>query len=99
MPKKKERYTPETAEQLRQQWINEYHLEEKYLPNEPRVNNEQSINLYQEHLAAIQRIINIQKEIAPLKEKLDKYDQYETLIGENEILEKKINELRSKTIL
>ena len=57
------------------------------------------MNLYQEHLAAIQRIINIQKEIAPLREKLEKYDQYENLLRENEALEQKINELRSKTNL
>jgi len=94
LPKRIENFTTETAEQMRRQWIDEYHFEERYLPNEPRPNNEQSMNIYREHLTIVQRTINLKKEINVLNEKLNKYDEYERLLRENEDLEKKINDLR-----
>jgi len=98
LPKKKEEYSEEMINELNNQWLNEYNLSEKYLPSEPRLNNEQSINIYQEHLTIIERIINIEKDIAELKQKQAKHDHYEQLLDENEQLEKDINALRTRTV-
>jgi hypothetical protein len=97
LPKKKQDYTDEMINELKNQWLNEYNLSEKYLPSEPRVNNEQSMNIYQEHLTIMERIIKIQKEISELKQKQAKHDHYEQLVDENEQLQKEIEVLRSKT--
>ncbi|CAF0921104.1 unnamed protein product [Rotaria sordida] len=96
LPKKKQEYTSEMANEIQNQWINEYNLSEKYLPYEPRFNNEQSINLYQEHLTMMERIMKIQKDIIELKQKQAKFDHYDELLYENEQLQKKIDQLRSK---
>lgn len=97
LPKKKQEYTDDAINDLRNQWITEYHLSEKYLPAEPRLNNEQSMNLYQEHLTIMERIIKIQKDISELKEKQAKYDQYDQLLDDNDRLQKEIEALRTKT--
>jgi len=97
LPKKKQDYKDEMINELKNQWLNEYNLSEKYLPSEPRVNNEQSMNIYQEHLTIMERIIKIQKEISELKQKQAKHDHYEQLVDENEQLQKEIEVLRSKT--
>ncbi|CAF0870611.1 unnamed protein product [Rotaria sordida] len=98
LPKKKQEYTPEIANEIQNQWINEYNLPEKHLPYEPRFNNEQSMNLYQEHLTIMERIMKIQKDITELKQKQATFDHYEDVLYENDQLQKKIDELRSKTV-
>lgn len=98
LPKKKQEYADESINELKSQWLNEYHLSEKYLPSEPRLTNEQSMNLYQEHLTIMDRILKIQKEISELKEKQAKHDHYEQLLDENERLQKEIDALRTKTV-
>lgn len=82
---------------MRRQWIVDFKFEEKYLPNEPRPNNEQSMNIYREHLTIVQRTINLKKEIDILNEKLNKYAEYELLLHENEDLKEQINGLRQET--
>ncbi|CAF2682168.1 unnamed protein product [Rotaria sp. Silwood2] len=98
LPKKKQEYTQEIANEIQNQWINEHNLSEKYLPYEPRFNNEQSMNLYQEHLTIMDRVMKIQNDITDLKQKQAKFDLYDDLLYENEQLQKKIDELRSKTV-
>ncbi len=60
LPKKKYDYTEDMSNELKNQWLNEYNLAEKYLPSDARLNNEQSMNIYQEHLTIMERIIKIQ---------------------------------------
>ena len=98
LPKKKEEYSEETISELHNQWINEYNLSEKYLPSEPRITNEQSMNLYQEHLTIVERILAIEKDIRELKQKQAKHDHYEQLLDENEQLRKDIDTLRARLV-
>jgi predicted RNA-binding protein len=98
LPKKKQDYTENMINELKNQWLNEYNFAERYLPSEPRLNNEQSMNIYQEHLTIMERIIKIQKDISELKQKQAKHDHYEQLLDENEQLQKDIDVLRSKTV-
>jgi hypothetical protein len=98
LPKKKHDYTEDMTNELKNQWLNEYNLSEKYLPSEARLNNEQSMNIYQEHLRIMERIIKIQKDISELKQKQAKHDHYEQLLDDNEQLQKEIDGLRSKTV-
>lgn len=83
---------------LKNQWLHEYSLSEKYLPSDVRLNSEQSMNLYQEHLGMMERVIKIQKDLSELKQKQAKHDHYEQLLDENEQLQKEIDILRSKTV-
>jgi hypothetical protein len=98
LPKKKQEYTDDMINELKTQWLTEYNLPERYLPSEPRLNNEQSMNLYQEHLTIMERIIKIQKDISELKQKQAKHDHYDQLLDDNEQLQKEIDALRSKTV-
>jgi hypothetical protein len=98
LPKKKQEYTDDAINELKNQWLNEHNLSEKYLPSEPRLNNEQSINLYQEHLTIMERIMKIEKDITELKQKQAKHDHYERLLDENEKLQKDIEILIPKTV-
>jgi len=98
LPKKKQDYTDDMITELKNQWLNQYNLNEKYLPSEPRLNNEHSMNIYQEHLTIMELIIKIQKDLSELKQKQAKHDHYEQLLDENEQLQKEIDALRSKTV-
>ena len=98
LPKKKQEYSDEMINDLTTQWSSECNLPEKYLPSEPRLSNEQSMNLYQEHLNIMERIIKIQKDISELKQKQAKHDHYEQLLDENDQLQKEIEILRAKTV-
>ena len=98
LPKQKQEYTEEMIHELHEQWLNKYNLSEKYLPHEPRLLNEQSVNIYQEHLTIMERIMKIQKDISELKEKQAKYDHYERILDDNEQLQKEIDALRPKTV-
>jgi predicted RNA-binding protein len=98
LPREKQNYTEDMIMEIKNQWLNEYHLSEKYLPSEPRLNNEQSMNIYQEHLTIMERIIKIQPEISELKQKQAKHDHYEQLLDENDQLQKEINALQLKTV-
>ena len=97
LPKKKQLYTDEKINELKNQWLHKYLLPEKYLPHEPRMNNEQSMNIYQEHLTIIERVMKIQKEVSELKQKIDKNEHYKQLLNENENLQRQIDEVRSRT--
>lgn len=98
LPKRKQEYTDNMIHDLKNQWLNEYNLSEKYLPSEPRLSNEQSMNLYQEHLGMMERVIKIHKDLSELKQKQAKHDHYEQLLDENEQLQKEIDTLKSKTV-
>jgi predicted RNA-binding protein len=98
LPREKQNYTEDMISEIKNQWLNEYHLPERYLPSEPRLNNEQSMNIYQEHLTIMERIIKIQPEISELKQKQAKHDHYEQLLDENDQLQKEINALQLKTV-
>ncbi|UJR30735.1 hypothetical protein I4U23_018255 [Adineta vaga] len=98
LPKQKEEYSEERISELYNQWTNEYILSEKYLPSEPRLINEQSMNLYQEHLTIMERIIAIEKDIRELKQKQAKHDHYDQLLDENEQLRKEIDMIRPKVV-
>jgi hypothetical protein len=98
LPKKKQEYTEDMADRLTQRWTDGHKLNEKYLPNEPRLGNEQSMNIYQEHLTVMERVMNIKKDINELKEKRAKHEDYELLLEENRQLEQEIEKLRSQTL-
>lgn len=85
------------AQEVETKWLNECDFSERYLPYKPRPDNEQSVNLYQEHLTIMERIMKIQKDISELKQKQAKYDHYDQLIRENAVLQRKIDEVRSET--
>ncbi|CAF1029640.1 unnamed protein product [Rotaria sp. Silwood1] len=97
LPKKKQEYAPEKANEIQNQWLNDYNLSEKYLPYEPRYNNEQSINLYEEHLSMMERVMKLHKDISELKQKQAKFDHYQELLYDNEQLQKEIDQLRSSS--
>lgn len=99
LPKKKQVYTEEMADEIKNQWRNEYKLSEKYIPCEPRMSNEQSVNIYQEHLTVMRRVMELQKDIVEMKQKQQENDDYYQLLDDNEQLQKKIDELRSKTVI
>lgn len=98
LPKKKQVYTDEMARELKHQWLDEYQFSEKLIPHEPRFNNEQSMNIYQEHLAMMERAMKIQKDISELKQKQAEFDHFDKISYENEQLQKEIENLRSKTV-
>lgn len=98
LPQNKQTYTDEMANEIRHQWLNNHKLHEKYLPYNPRYNDQQSINLYEEHLTAMVRIMKMKSELAELKERQGKFDNYDQLISENIELEQEIDDLRSKTV-
>jgi hypothetical protein len=96
LPKQKLEYTEEMVYDLKEQWLNKEILPQKYLPHDPRLNNEQSMNIHQDHLIMMKRILNIKHKITELKQKQVKYDRYEDLLDKNDQLQKQIEELSSK---
>ena len=98
LPKKKQEYTEEMVNNLKEQWNQEHNLGEKYLPNEPRFGNEQSMNIYQEHLTVMERIVTLKKDIDELKQKKSKHEHYEQLRAENLHLQEEIDTLRAQTL-
>lgn len=78
----------------------------KYLPHEPRLNNERSMNLYQEHMNKMKTILHMTEQISKLEEKLQesskqydvKCDHHEELLQENKKLQEKIKILRAKKL-
>jgi len=98
LPKKKQLYSDVMINDLKNQWLHEYNLAERYLPSQPRLNNEQSTNIYQEHVTIMERVIQIQKDLSELKQKQAEADEYENLVEANAELQKKIDALRTKTV-
>ncbi len=96
LPKTKHAYTDDMINEIKTQWLNEHNLSEKYLPSEARLNSEQSMNIYQEHLTIMERIMKIEKDISELKQKQAKHDHFEQLLDENEKLQKDIDGLKNK---
>lgn len=98
LPKKKQLYSDVMINDLKNQWLHEYNLSERFLPSQPRLNNEQSTNIYQEHLTIMERVIQIRKDISELEQKQTELEEYENLFEENDKLQKKINALKTKTV-
>lgn len=98
LPKKKKEYAEEAVAELQHRWISEYSLPENYLPGQPRPANEQSMNLYQEHLMIMERILRVKEDLRELKQKQAKHDHYEQLLDENEQLQREIDALRVNTV-
>ena len=98
LPKTRQEYNNNTVDQLKDRWSNEYNLPDKYLPNDPRLGNEQSMNIHQEHLRVMERIMKIQKELSELEQTHKKYEHYGQLLDDNIKLERDIEALRSKQL-
>ncbi|CAF3297721.1 unnamed protein product [Rotaria socialis] len=98
LPQSKQNYTDEMANDIQYRWLHTYKLLKKYLPHKPRPDDQKSINLYEEHLAAMERIIKIQQDLSELQERKGKIDDYEQVLNANQQLEETINELRSKIV-
>ena len=96
LPKTKQEYNNSTVDQLKDRWSNECNLPDKYLPNDPRLDSEQSMNIHQEHLRIMERIMKLQKELSELKQVHEKYEHYEQLLDENMNLERDIEALRAR---
>jgi uncharacterized protein YhaN len=104
IPENKQKYSVEMVNEDKKQWINDCDSSEKHLLNEPRLNNENSVNIYQDCLKKVKRISDIKKNISELEENLAKCskeremksDHYNQLLNDNEKLEKQIKALRVK---
>jgi len=94
------------ADEVKKQCTNESNSLEKYFPYEPRLHNEKSKNIYDEHLKKLKSISNITQEISKLEQKVEEHskqnqskrDQYMELLEENKRLEEEINKFRSKEL-
>ncbi|CAF1511258.1 unnamed protein product [Rotaria magnacalcarata] len=98
LPEPKQTYTDEMANGIQYRWLNTYKLSKKYLPHKPRPDDQKSINLYEEHLAAMERIIKMQQDLSELQKRKEKIDEYEEILNANQQLQESINELRSKIV-
>jgi hypothetical protein len=103
LPKSEHDYLEDMIHEVKKQWINDSDLSPKYLPNEPRSNNEKSRNIYQDHLREMKHILEIRKSISDLEQKLSEHskpneanrDPYENLLMENTKLQQEIDALRA----
>jgi len=105
IPENKQKYSVEMVNEDKKQWINNCDSSVKHLLNDPRLNNENSVNIYQDCLKKVKSISDIKKNIselegnlAKLKEKEMKSDHYDQLLNDNEKLEKQIEALRVKIL-
>jgi hypothetical protein len=104
LPKTKQEYSEETINEVKNQCIDDLKSFEKYLPYEPRLNNEKSENIYQDHVRKMKSILDIKQDILKLEQEVKqyskqnqtKYDHHEELIKENKQLQEQINKLREK---
>jgi len=106
LPKIKQEYSKEMHIEVRKQCTDSLNSFEKYLPYEPRLNNERSVNIYQDHMKKMKNILYIQQDITELKQKLKeyskqneaRYDHHEELLEENKKLQDEINKLRAQKL-
>ncbi len=104
LPKSNHHYLEDMIHEVINEWIDDSSLLNKYLPNEPRSENEKSSDIYQDHLREMKNILEINKKISDLKQKLSEqskqneanHDPYERLLNENKELREKIDALCSK---
>ena len=98
LPKTKtQEISVERKNQLMQQWTTEFQLSDKYLPIEPRSDNQESMNIYQNHVKVMENIIEIQKKLKETNENLEKFSEYDRLLEENKELKSQIDALRGQT--
>lgn len=104
IPENKQKYSEEMVNEDKKQWINNCNSLEKQLLNEPRLNNEKSVNIYQDCLAMVKHISDTKKDISELEKTLEKHlmekkvksDHYDQILSENEELQEAIKALRAK---
>ncbi len=104
LPKNEDKCSEEMVEEVKKQCSMESKSLEKYFPYEPRVNNERSRNIYEEHVKKLKIISDKKQDIAILEQKLDeqvkqnqsKHDHFQELTTENEKLKEQIEKLASK---
>jgi peptidoglycan hydrolase CwlO-like protein len=102
LPKSKQDYSPELIDEIKKQCTNESNTLEKYFPYEPRLNNQQSKNIYEEHSNKLKIISNIKHDISELdkqvqtisKENQIKRDHHKDLLETNKQLREQIKHLR-----
>jgi hypothetical protein len=104
LPKNEDKCSEEMVEEVKKQCSMESKSLEKYFPYEPRVNNERSRNIYEEHVKKLKIISDRKQDITILEQKLDeqvkqnqsKHDHFQELATENEKLKEQIEKLASK---
>jgi len=104
LPKNKQEYSEEMISEVKKQCSNDLNSLEKYLPYEPRLNNEKSMNIYCQHLKKMQNIVDIKQDISKLKQEVNeyskqndaRYDYHEELLTENQKLQEQIKKLREQ---
>jgi hypothetical protein len=102
LPKNKQDCSTDVINEVKKQCTNESNTLEKYFPHEPRLNNERSMNLYEEHSKKLKSISDIKQEISKLDEQVQeiceqnkiKHDHHKQLLEENRILKEQIEQLR-----
>jgi chromosome segregation ATPase len=104
LPKNKQEYSEEIVSEVKKQCTNDLNSLEKYLPYEPRLNNDKSINIYCHHLKKMQNIVDIKQDISKLRQEVNeyskqndaRYDYHEELLTENQKLQEQIKKLREQ---
>jgi hypothetical protein len=94
LPRTPQVHTIERINNLKERWLNDLNLPKKYIPTEPQLDNQQSMNIYQEHLNVMERIVRIQKDINKLELINMSYDRYYEVSDENQQLQIDIDMLR-----
>ncbi|CAF1215440.1 unnamed protein product [Adineta steineri] len=106
LPIEKQKCSKEIINDNKKQWMNECNLSQKHLLNGPRLDNKDSVNIYQDCLRKAKHITDVQKDRsemeqtleALLKEKDSKTDHHKQLLIENEKLQQQIELLREKIL-
>ncbi len=106
LPINRQDYSEDIIHEVKKQWINDSELSEKYLPNEPRLDNEKSKNIYQDHLRKMKYVLDIKQNITDTEQRRSEQskqneanrDVYDKLLMENKRLQQQINALREKKL-
>lgn len=89
LPKPVSEFRREMHDETVNQWVRKHELPAEYLPTVPRSDDIQSMNIYQEHIQVLQRIM-------PMHERIKKLEQYKALLEENERLKNRLDELNTQ---
>lgn len=89
--------------EVKKQCMDHSDLLVKYLPFEPRLNNERSMNIYQDHINKMKNILFMSQEVLQLEQEIGestkqyeaKCDHHDKLLNENLRLQEQIKRLRA----
>jgi hypothetical protein len=103
LPKTQHDCSSEVIDEVKRQCTNDSNTLEKYFPYQPRLNNERSKYLYEEHSNKLKFISDMKHEISQLDEQVQeiceqnksKRDHHKQLLEENQILKEQIKQLRA----